>query len=121
QGGQDPIVHLEADLHAVVEWAGTTGAKWAFSLSNAGAYYTQFRSDLADLGDVNWDAVAANKWNSPEIKEGKQAEFLLETSFQWELVSRIGVRSVAMKGEAEAAFKKAAHKPTVLVKTDWYY
>src|SRR5688572_32706394 len=37
RGGQGPIVHLEADLRQVVEWATENGRRWAFSLSNAGA------------------------------------------------------------------------------------
>ena len=40
RGGQDPIVHLEADMETVVQWANDVGRRWAFSLSNAGAYYT---------------------------------------------------------------------------------
>ncbi len=36
RGGQEPIVHLEADVHAVIQWAKRTGTRWAFSLSNAG-------------------------------------------------------------------------------------
>lgn len=46
QGGQRPIVHLEADLHSVVGWANQAGRRWAFSLSNAGAFYTQFRNSV---------------------------------------------------------------------------
>lgn len=38
RGGQEPIVHLEADLHSVVKWADQQGWRWAFSLSNAGAF-----------------------------------------------------------------------------------
>jgi hypothetical protein len=37
-GGQQPIAHLEADLHAVIQWAERSGERWAFSLSDAGAY-----------------------------------------------------------------------------------
>ena len=44
RGGQGPIIHLEADLSAVVAWANENGRRWAFTLSNAGAVYTQFRS-----------------------------------------------------------------------------
>jgi ssDNA thymidine ADP-ribosyltransferase, DarT len=42
RGGQEPIIHLEADLHGVVGWAQQQGRRWAFSLSNAGANYTEF-------------------------------------------------------------------------------
>ena len=33
-GGQEPIVHLEADLRKVVAWADRNGRRWAFTLSN---------------------------------------------------------------------------------------
>src|SRR5437016_7051316 len=72
KGGQGPIVHLEADLHATVAWAQGVSRRWAFSLSNAGAAYSQFRASLSNLHEVNWPAVAANDWAAPEIKEGKQ-------------------------------------------------
>jgi ssDNA thymidine ADP-ribosyltransferase, DarT len=49
QEGQRPILHLEADLHATVEWARGAGQRWAFSKGNAGAYYTNFFCDLAQL------------------------------------------------------------------------
>jgi hypothetical protein len=35
RGGQRPIVHLEADLHAVVAWADSVPRRWAFSNGNA--------------------------------------------------------------------------------------
>ena len=44
RGGQEPIIHFEADLHTVIRWAEANGTRWAFSLSNAGANYTVFRS-----------------------------------------------------------------------------
>lgn len=39
RGGQGPIIHLEADLKESVAWAEGNGLRWAFTLSNAGAYY----------------------------------------------------------------------------------
>lgn len=36
RGGQEPIVHLEADFLKTVEWAEDNGKRWAFTLSNAG-------------------------------------------------------------------------------------
>jgi len=44
RGGQEPIVHLEADPYEVIRWADADGRRWAFSLSNAGARYAEFRS-----------------------------------------------------------------------------
>ena len=50
KGGQGPIVHLEADLRAAVDWAEEKGRKWAFTLSNAGLRYFEDRCDLG-LGE----------------------------------------------------------------------
>jgi len=49
RGGQEPIVHLETDLHAVVLWAEHQGQRWAFTLSNAGARYFEDRCDLGKM------------------------------------------------------------------------
>ena len=69
RGGQGPIVHLEADLHEVVDWANSQQRRWAFSLSNAGAVYAQFRATLNDLGELNWPAIAATDFRTAEVKE----------------------------------------------------
>jgi hypothetical protein len=121
RGGQEPIVHLQADLHEVVAWANATGCRWAFTLSNAGARYAPFRSDLAALDEVNWQAVDATDFRQPDIKEGKQAEFLVRDSFPWGLIEAVGVRSVAVKEQAEAALANAGHRPPVTIRRNWYY
>lgn len=121
RGGQQPIVHLEADLNAVVEWAAENGRRWAFSLSNAGAYYTQFRTGLDRLGEINWDAVAATDFRPAEVKEGKQAEFLIEQAFPWHLVERIGVHSQAYVARVSEAMQGAAHRPRIEIRREWYY
>ncbi|HEV7370214.1 type II toxin-antitoxin system toxin DNA ADP-ribosyl transferase DarT [Arenibaculum sp.] len=119
RGGQGPIVHLEADMQEVVGWADGEGRRWAFSLSNAAAYYCQFRASLADLGDVNWQAVDARNWVS--CREEKQAEFLLHGTFPWTLVRRIGVVSDEIAARAAAALHGAPHRPSVEIRRDWYY
>ncbi len=125
RGGQQFIVHLEADLHATVDWAKEKKLRWAFSLSNAGAYYFEDRCDLERLHEVNWDAVNARKWSGPgiagSVKDGKQAEFLVERSFPWHLVERIGVISREVGQQAANAMHGAAHRPTVEICRDWYY
>lgn len=121
RGGQQPIVHLEADLHRVVQWAAANGRRWAFSLSNAGAFYTQFRAELAQLGEINWDAVAATDFRPADVKEAKQAEFLVQDSFPWHLVERIGVHSQAIVPRVASAMQGAAHRPAIEIKRDWYY
>ncbi|MPZ20584.1 MAG: DUF4433 domain-containing protein [Luteitalea sp.] len=125
RGGQGPILHFEADLHTAVEWAEGNGKRWAFTLSNAGAAYFEDRCEIARLVEVNWPAVHASSWSGPGVdpfvKDGKQAEFLIENSFPWKLVSRIGVRTPAVKARVGQVLRDAAHRPMVEVRADWYY
>ncbi|MEO6192046.1 MAG: DUF4433 domain-containing protein [Thermoanaerobaculia bacterium] len=121
RGGQEPVVHLEADLHETVAWADGEGRRWAFSLSNAGAVYTQFRNQLGQLGELDWAAVAATDFRDSQIKEGKQAEFLVRELFPWHLVRRIGVQSASIQNRAVRALSGSTYRPVVEVRRDWYY
>lgn len=121
RGGQGSIVHLEADLHTVVGWAEAQGVRWCFSLSNAGAHYTKFRSQLAKLGGLDWQAIAAVDFREPAVKEGKQAEFLLCDRFPFDLVERIGVLSNAVRSQAIVAVGGGGRRPAVEVRPEWYY
>lgn len=119
RGGQTPILHLEADLRATVAWAQAQRKRWAFTLSNAGSYFFEDRCDLARLNEIDWAAVQARNWR--HCKEGKQAEFLLEHSFPWHLVERIGVHPAAFYNQVVNALPAHGHRPTVEVRADWYY
>jgi hypothetical protein len=121
QGGQQPIVHLQADLHGVVAWAQSEGRRWAFSNGNAGTRYTDFFNDLGQLNDLDWNAIAATNWKDPIVRERKQAEFLVEGFFPWELVERIGVIDKKMAERVMDALSNAAHRPEVVVAGNWYY
>ena len=121
RGGQEPIVHLEADLYDVVAWANSQQRRWSFTLSNAGARYAEFRADLNVLGDIEWSAVAATDFRLQMVQEKKQAEFLLHGFFPWELVSRIGVHSGAIRAAASATIAACSHRPQIDVLPGWYY
>lgn len=121
RGGQEPIVHIEADLHRVIRWANESGIRWAFSLSNAGAYYTEFRSRVEELDHLDWSAIAATDFRAPQIKEGKQAEFLIHDTFPFELVDRIGTCSAAIRNRASAAVASVVHRPVIEVHPEWYF
>lgn len=120
-GGQASIIHLEADLRSTVKWATDRGLRWAFTLSNAGSYYFEDRCSLDQLGEIDWDAVQATYWQPQQVKEHKQAEFLLESQFPWELVSRIGVQSQRVYGQVKSIIHSATHQPRIEIKPDWYY
>ncbi len=123
--GQKPIVHLEADLSATVKWADQNSRRWAFTSSNAGSKFFEDYCKLEHLSKINWDAVQAVRWSgggiSPSIKEGKQAEFLIERQFPWELISRIGVRSPDICNRVNKAIQGVGHRPQVKILPKWYY
>ena len=119
KGGQEPVIHLEADLRQTVKWAKKNNLRWAFTLSNAGSYYFEDRCNLANLQEVNWDAVQAHYWS--KCIEEKQAEFLIEKRFSWTLVSRIGLRTQKVKEQVNDILNNAPHKPQVEIITKWYY
>ena len=119
RGGQGPIIHLQADLHACVAWAEKNNRRWAFTLSNAGAYYFEDRCDLSHLSELDWQAIRATSWQ--DCKEGKQAEFLLEDRFPWDLVEHIGVHSHSIYQRVVNALPSGGHRPPVAIKSNWYY
>jgi len=121
RGGQDPIIHLEADLHQVVRWAEGNGVRWAFSLSNAGARYTEFRSTLNDLRDLDWDAIGAIDFRDPDVKERKQAEFLVYDSVPFNLVERIGVCNNSTADAVRRTLSGVPCIPRVEILRDWYF
>ena len=124
-GGQGPIVHLEADFREAVGWARANGRRWAFTTSNAGSGYFEDFSEERHLGKINWDAVHATQWSGggvdPSLRTDKQAEFLMEQSFPWELVSRVGVRSAHVRDIVEGELQASSHRPLVGIRSDWYY
>jgi hypothetical protein len=123
RGGQGPIVHLEADLHATVAWAGQNQMRWAFTTSNAASGYFEDYADQTELGRVDWEAIRARDW--VRHREGKQAEFLIEGRFPWHLVERVGVKDAEVQQTAvraiEANVTTPAHRPSVDVVPIWYY
>ncbi len=88
----------------------------------------RLQSIIAD-GGLLCDAAVAERapvgttigMNWRLCKEGKQAEFLIERRFPWELVSRIGVRSRRIGYQTEAVLEAAAHRPPVEIRPAWYY
>ena len=125
RGGQEPIIHLESDLLASIAWAEAHSRRWAFTLSNAGSTYFEDRATIAQMDEINWDAVGAQKWSGPgvsaSVKEGKQAEFLIEESFPWALVERVGVQSQTVYRQVSDQLAGKAHRPRLEVLREWFY
>ena len=119
KGGQEPILHLQADLYTSVSWATQHKRKWAFTLSNAGSRYFEDRCDLEKLNEINWAAVKAQHWQAH--KEAKQAEFLMEYHFPWHLIEHIGVKSASIYQQVVQVLQVTGHKPQTKIQPEWYY
>jgi hypothetical protein len=116
---QKPIIHLEADLYSTVEWARNNQRRWAFTLQNAGTKYFEDRASLKQLVEIDWEAVQGSYWKG--FQESKQAEFLIEYQFPWELIECIGVYNQEIKNYVEELLHDATHKPLICIKPGWYY
>lgn len=99
--------------------------RWAFTRANAGSRSTlDHYRDLAELDRIDWGAVRARDFRAPEVKEGKQAEFLLHGGFPWHLVETIGVSCQAIRdrvGEILAQAGATPGQPLVAIRRAWYY
>jgi hypothetical protein len=121
RGGQGPIVHLEADLHAVIRWTEEKSVRWAIALSNAGARYTEFRASVGALHELDWESIASRDFRPADVQERKQAEFLVHESFPFALVERIGVQSESTRISTATALRNAKHVPAIEVRPEWYF
>ena len=120
RGGQNSIIHLQADLYQVIDWANRHNKRWAFTLSNAGSSYFEARKDVHQLHELDWEAIDATHWQS--CKEGKQAEFLFEHSFPWTLIESIGVKTNdAVYNQVCHRISSCTHQPQIHIQPNWYY
>jgi len=119
KGGEEPIIHLEANFHEAVAWAKSNNKQWVFTLTNAGSRIFEDRTDINQLDAIRWSAVNARDWS--KCVEEKQSEFLIEERFPWELIRCIGVCSTSVRKQTEQLLSGQMHAPLVHVKRDWYY
>lgn len=117
--GQEPIIHLEANMLETIDWAKQNNKKWCFTTTNAGSEYFEDYSNLESLDKIKWEIINSNDWK--EQREYKQAEFLLEEKFSWELISRIGLYSQRRLEEVNLILQKTSYKPKLEILTSWYY
>jgi hypothetical protein len=121
RGGQQPIVHLEADLNTAMTWANANAVRWAFSNGNAAAYITAFYRDPTDLVNLDWVAINSTDFRDAKSKEGKQAEFLMFDVFPWTLINKIGTINSTMATKVQTALVGVGHQPIIAVEPSWYF
>lgn len=119
--GQQDIIHLVSDLHKTVDWAKRQKLRWAFTDSNAGSYYFNDFAKLSGLDRIDWDAVHAEDWRNFSVREKKQAEFLVENNFPWQLIEEIGVYSDLQLKLVHNILGFQKKQRFINVKSQWYY
>ncbi len=124
RGGQEAIIHLEADLRQATAWANYNKRRWAFTSSNAASGYADHFYDLENLDELDWDAINARQWQ--DRRDRKQAEFLVEAGFPWKLISRVGVGSEKIRRQVSNALNAVRSSRhhwgiRVEVRREWYY
>ncbi|WLF84569.1 DUF4433 domain-containing protein [Moraxella sp. ZY210820] len=121
QGGQENIIHLQADLRQVIDWANSNNIRWAFTDSNAGSYHFNDYNQINEFHNINWTAVNTQHWSAPEIKAGKQAEFLIEQQFPICLIEKIGVHSQTVFNEVSQTIQSLGYQTNLEICENWYY
>lgn len=121
--GQESIVYLVADVHESAE-----NTQFCFCNGHATMSLTGFHNRLEELDDsIDWQIMRAKYWGNTD-EDGdrtrrRQAEFLIKDFFPWNLVKVIGVYDKIKARMVETILDKSTspHRPSVLVKTAWYY
>lgn len=113
--GQENIVHLVSSVAA----ATNLGRPWAFSDRHAELAHALHFDDLARLSEVQWEVMHRGKWT--DVKEERQAEFLVHEFFAWTAVTAVAVMTPQAASRAQLALRGAAHQPPVTTRPAWYY
>lgn len=116
--GQRPIVHLVSSIRSIQ----AAGRPWFFTDRHADLGYARQFDSLENLAEVDWAAMPVRQWGGDqELKEKRQAEFLVHEQCPWSAIEMVGVMDREIAAQVEAAMAGAAHRPRVEVHRDWYY
>jgi len=118
-GDQRSIIHLVSSTDRIVR----AGRPCFFTDRHADLGYARQFDDLSRLpNEVDWAVMPVRQWGGDaELKEKRQAEFLVHEWCPWEAFTEIGAMDAAMVQVVQAALANCAHKPQVASKPDWYY
>lgn len=119
---QAEVLHLIAYAEVVK----AEGLPFVFTDGHAEMAISEFFVDLADLEyRIDWNIMKETYWHDTNAdgdrKRRRQAEFLVQRSFPWPLISEIGVINRSALDKVSAILTNASHRPSVAVHRDWYY
>ena len=73
----------------------------------------------AGLNKLNWEAISSRYWFNQ--KDAKQAEFLIEKDFPFNLFEQVGVYSKFYLDEVNKIINTSIYTPTIKIQPQWYY
>lgn len=118
QGGQEPIVHIVSSIHSIIG----TGKPWFFTDRHADLGYANQFDNLDHLSEIDWSVMPLRYWGGDsEIKEKRQAEFLVHEWCPWTAIEAIGVISAEALNQVQVILSRTPHKPRIEIHRDWYY
>lgn len=115
EGGQENVVHLVSTVRRAV----ALGRPWAFTDRHAELAHSLHFDDLEMLPEVPWHVMGEQYWG--EVKEERQAEFLVHDFFPWTAVVNVGVMTAVAARQVQTTLAAAQHRPAVTVHREWYY
>jgi hypothetical protein len=118
EGGQRAVLHLVSTVGAAI----AAGQPWAFTDRHAELGYALYATATAQERIVDWSLMPLVYWNNPpEVREKRQAEFLVHDQFPWSAVQQIGVYDERTAAEVLGLLAGATYRPAVTVERAWYY
>lgn len=119
--GQAAVIHLVSDVFEI----DIRGLDFVFTDGHAIMTFTDFFDDLNYLGAIDWDIMKDRYWQDTnednDRKRRRQAEFLVHNFLPWQLITEIGVINSTIKAQTENILQNFTHKPSVIVRNNWYY
>ncbi|MGH8536065.1 MAG: type II toxin-antitoxin system toxin DNA ADP-ribosyl transferase DarT [Gammaproteobacteria bacterium] len=116
--GQQPIIHLASSIQTI----SATGRPWLFTDRHADLGYANQFDTRDNLDKVDWSVMPLRQWGGDqEVKEKRQAEFLVHDWCPWSVIEIIGVIDQRIAARVKTVIAGADHKPRVEVHRDWYY
>jgi hypothetical protein len=114
RGGQEKIVYLVSSIKTAVG----TLQPWVFTDRHAELAHTLQYEALDKLTEVRWDVMSRTYW--ADVKEERQAEFLVKRCFPWTAVEKIITHNAEVCTEVSTLLATAGEITPVEVEPSWY-
>ena len=118
---QTEIIYLESSIEKLQR----LNAQFVFTDGHAYAAFTQFFNDVINLGELDWQAINARKWDitldDPDRKRRKQAECFVFQELSIEAIEKIAVYNQEAYDYITDVLHRTEKEIPVSIQPTWYY